>query len=84
MKGTVKGHGWSAYVAKGPQPVGGAHNREPQREPLNLGGNAPYFKDGKMNRDPHAMPEGKAVIPSEANRKEVHVFHHRDRDGDEY
>lgn len=48
------------------------------REPLTLGSNAPFFKDGKMNRDPHAAPAGPAVIQSEA--KQVHIYHHRDKD----
>lgn len=75
---TVKGYGWSSYLVKGPQPVGGGHNRVPVREPLKLSSDAPFFKDGKLNRDPKAPPTGPAVIPSEA--KEVHVYHHKDRD----
>jgi hypothetical protein len=47
------------------------------REPLKLGSDAPFFKDGKLNRDPHAAPSGPAVIQSEANYKRVDVFHHR-------
>lgn len=68
MKGEIKGHGWSHYVK----------SYEPKREKLNLGSSAPYFKDGKLNRDAHGAPSGPAVIKSEA--KEVHIYHHRDKD----
>jgi hypothetical protein len=81
---TIKGSGWASYVKRGAQPIGGAHNREPDRSPLKLGSDAPFFKDGKLNRDPHASPEGQAVIPSEAREvKEVHVYHHASRSDDD-
>lgn len=70
----VKGYGWASYVQDGPQPVGGAHNRTPVREKLNLGGDGPFFRDHKLNRDPHGAPTGKAVIDGDA--KHVHVWHH--------
>lgn len=82
MKGSVKGYGWASYVQKGPQPVGGAHNREPDRSPLNISGDGPYFRDRKLNRDPHGAPDSKAVIPNDSAYKRVDVFHHRAKDDD--
>lgn len=77
MKGKIVGHGWSHYVKDGPQPIGGGHNREPQREKITLSSDAPYFRDGRLNRDAHSAPASKDVIPNESNYKRVDVYHHR-------
>ena len=45
----------------------------PKRETMNIGGDGPFFRDGKLNRDPHGS-EGEES--AKAERKEVHVYHH--------
>ena len=69
---------YASYVKHGVQPIGGAHNREPDRQALKISYDGPYFKNGKMNRDPMTEPSGPAVVPSEA--REVHIYHHKDKD----
>lgn len=68
IKGKIVGHGWSHYVKP---------HEEPKREKLTLGSNAPFFKDGKLNRDGHSAPSGPEVVPNESNYKRVDVYHHR-------
>lgn len=48
------------------------------KETINLGGDGPFFRDGHMNRDSRSAPPPAAVIQPQS--KQVHVFHHRDRD----
>jgi hypothetical protein len=55
------------------------HPLDHHREKLTIGSNAPLFRDGMTNRDAHSAPHGGAVIEPEG-RKEVHVYHHKDRD----
>lgn len=43
------------------------------REPLHIGGDGPFFRNGKLNRDPHGAVTSDSP---KAERKEVHVYHH--------
>jgi hypothetical protein len=60
---------YKSFVRKCGQP--------PKREALNIGGDGPYFRDGHMNREPHGSVDAGPV--SSGERKEVHVYHYKDR-----